>query len=704
MSAGGASLLVGALGFTLHYTETPPGDVASRSPQAAAAIDSPEGTLPPNLESEPAPSVSTGSGANDARSGLSAPAGEAVEESRASGLPPSQAIERSADRTARQVSPASNKEKKRKRVPASARLGHGRGGIPGGVPGGVFGGVPGGGSTKLSGLSASRHPRTPTWINSGKPQPGGQRHRGHERPHSRERDDHQTENEMTLVAEDPKSTFSIDVDTASYSNIRRFIREGTLPPSEAVRLEEMVNYFDYDYPQPEGDAPFAVAVEVGPAPWDRRRQLVRIGLQGKQIPSAELPTRNLVFLLDVSGSMQGPDRLPLVKRALTELARTLTETDRVSIVVYAGASGTVLEPTPGSDVAAITRALDRLEAGGSTDGGAGIQRAYELAERAFVRGGVNRVILATDGDFNVGTTSRRALVEVIEDKRRGGVSLSVLGFGRGNLNDAMMEQLADHGNGNYAYIDNIAEARKVLVREGGGTLVTIAKDVKIQVEFAAESVESFRLVGYENRVLAHADFDDDRKDAGEIGVGHSVTALYEIVPRAESTATDLMDLRLRYKRPQGDLSRLQEVKVSRAAAVQRLADTTADFRFAAAVAQAGLALRHSRTQPDATLANAYHTAACALGPDRHGERQAFLDLVRKAAELRGERWGRERSCTEPVVAAHPSHASDRVTAVSRVEPPTVAGAGARAIPLQLYLYAFHLLAGISLLGLAWRRR
>jgi Ca-activated chloride channel family protein len=396
--------------------------------------------------------------------------------------------------------------------------------------------------------------------------------------------DHVAENAFIAVADDPRSTFSIDVDTASYANVRRFIEDGTLPPADAVRIEEMINYFEYDYRSPAGGDPFSMTAEVGECPWNEAHKLVHVGLQGKAVDNRDVPAQNLVFLFDVSGSMNDPDKLPLLKRGFGLLVDNLRPQDKVSIVVYAGASGVVLEPTSAAHKGDILAALDRLEAGGSTNGGAGIHSAYAMAQKGFVQGGINRVILATDGDFNVGTTTEGDLVKLIEDKRTSGVFLSVLGFGTGNLKDATMEMLADKGNGNYAYIDSLAEARKVLVEEAGGTLVTIAKDVKLQVEWNPAEVASFRLVGYENRVLAHADFNDDTKDAGEIGAGHNVTAIYEIVPAGSGKAPtkkvddlkyqgggslsaaadsgELMTLKVRYKEPEGGASKLLSFSVT----------------------------------------------------------------------------------------------------------------------------------------------
>ena len=462
------------------------------------------------------------------------------------------------------------------------------------------------------------------------------------------------ENSFVAVADDPRSTFSIDVDTASYANTRRFLQDGTLPPADAVRIEELVNYFDYDYAAPEGNTPFSMTHEVSSCPWNQDHLLVHVGLQGQTIDASDVPARNLVFLLDVSGSMNSPDKLPLLTQGLGMLVDGMRKQDRISIVVYAGASGVVLEPT--ADKAEINDALRRLSAGGSTNGGAGIELAYRLAEKTMIEGGINRVILATDGDFNVGTTSQGELVKLIEAKRKSGVFLSVLGFGSGNLKDSTMEMLADKGNGNYAYIDSIAEARKVLVKEGGSTLVTIAKDVKIQVEWNPKEVASYRLIGYENRKLAHTDFNDDTKDAGEIGAGHTVTALYEVVPaggrgsagvdplkyQGEATALtpaassgELMTVKIRYKQPSGDKSDLLSFAVS--PDDRPLDKTTDDFRFAAAVAEFGMVLRGSEHRGQATFDTALDLAAGALGKDPERTRAEFVTLVRTAKSLQGRR-------------------------------------------------------------------
>ncbi|PLX25283.1 MAG: hypothetical protein C0599_00825, partial [Salinivirgaceae bacterium] len=378
-------------------------------------------------------------------------------------------------------------------------------------------------------------------------------------------------NKFNKVSRAPVSTFSIDVDAASYSNVRRFLNEGHLPPIGAVRVEEMINYFNYDYPQPEGDKPFSINTEIGECPWDSENLLLHIGLQGKEIESSELPPSNIVFLIDVSGSMSYENKLPLVKKAFRMLVKKLRSQDRVGIVVYAGSSGLVLKSTKGDKKEQILQAIDNLVAGGSTAGGSGIRLAYKVAKENFMKRGNNRVILATDGDFNVGVSSNSELEELIASKRDEGIFLSVLGFGTGNYQDEKMETLADKGNGNYSYIDNIMEARKVFVSEFGGTLFTIAKDVKIQIEFNPHFVKSYRLVGYENRMLKREDFADDKKDAGELGSGHSVTALYEIVPNNKGdkmvselkyqssemselakSSGEIGTVKFRYKKPKGD--------------------------------------------------------------------------------------------------------------------------------------------------------
>ncbi|MFH1037420.1 MAG: von Willebrand factor type A domain-containing protein [PVC group bacterium] len=470
--------------------------------------------------------------------------------------------------------------------------------------------------------------------------------------HDTEAYDNIVDNPFLEATQNPLSTFSIDVDTASYANVRRFLTNGNLPPKDAVRIEEMVNYFSYDYAPPVGDVPFSAAVEVAGCPWKPEHRLVRIGLKGWEMPEKQRPPGNLVFLLDVSGSMSPSNKLPLLKRAMKMLVEQLNGNDRVAIVVYAGASGLVLPSTTGDNQEALRDALERLESGGSTNGGAGIQLAYDTAAQHFIDGGVNRVILATDGDFNVGVTNRGDLVRLIEDKAKSGVFLTVLGFGMGNIKDSALEQLADKGNGNYAYLDTIREAKKVLVEEMGSTLVTIAKDVKIQVEFNPAEVAAYRLIGYENRMLRDEDFNDDTKDAGEIGAGHTVTALYEIVPpgsdidlpevdplkyqRPAGTAGaaaggELLTLKLRYKEPDGEKSRLLEFPVVDTG--KTFADADADFAFAAAVASFGMLLRDSEHRGNATFSIVLDLAEAGRGEDPHGYRAEFIDLVKKAAAL-----------------------------------------------------------------------
>jgi Ca-activated chloride channel family protein len=457
------------------------------------------------------------------------------------------------------------------------------------------------------------------------------------------------ENEFLSVAENPLSTFSVDVDRAAYSNIRRFLRDGQRPPRDAVRIEEMVNYFTYDYPDPSGTQPFSVTTEVAACPWNERHRVLLVGLQGRRMKTAELPANNLTFLIDVSGSMMSADKLPLVKEGLELLVNQLRPKDRVAIVVYAGNAGLVLPSTPGSDKGTILSAIQSLEAGGSTAGGAGIKLAYEVAKENFIDGGNNRVILATDGDFNVGASSDGELEQLIESKRRDRIFLTVLGFGTGNIKDSKMELLADKGNGNYAYVDSLAEARKVLVSEMGATLFTIAKDVKLQIEFNPSKVASYRLIGYENRLLRKEDFNNDAKDAGDIGAGHSVTALYELVMPGDESVTasvdplkyqstkvtaaspELLTLKLRYKEPDGDSSKLLTYTVS-----DNHADVTAasnNLRFASAVAEFGMILRDSKFKGAATYDEARTLAQKSLGRDFEGYRHDFLTMISDAQNL-----------------------------------------------------------------------
>jgi Ca-activated chloride channel family protein len=470
--------------------------------------------------------------------------------------------------------------------------------------------------------------------------------------------DHIAENPFLAAKDNPVSTFSIDVDTASYSNVRRFINEGSLPPKDAVRVEEMINYFTYDYAQASDDKPFAVHVDVASCPWETSHRLVRIGLKGKEIATDKRGPSNLVFLLDVSGSMTPPERLPLVKQAMRLLVEKLTENDRVAIVVYAGASGLALPSTTGDHKEQILEALENLHAGGSTNGADGIQLAYKIAADNFIRGGVNRVILATDGDFNVGVTSQGDLIRLIEEKAKSGVFLSVLGVGTDNLKDSTMQKLADKGNGNYAYLDSLDEARKVLVQQMNGTLVTIAKDVKIQVEFNPARVASYRLIGYEKRMLRKEDFNNDKVDAGEIGAGHTVTALYEVVPigapnaagsvppvdplkyssNEKSTSTsaiylnEMLTVKLRYKRPDGDKSELVERAVTDTDG--KFENAPVDLKFAAAVAEFGMILRDSEYRGNGTFAAVLEWAQEGKGSDANGYRAGFIELVRKAEALK----------------------------------------------------------------------
>jgi len=460
------------------------------------------------------------------------------------------------------------------------------------------------------------------------------------------------ENEFLSVSENPLSTFSIDVDTASYANVRRFLEAGQRPPRDAVRIEELLNYFHYDYPAPTGEDPFAVHVEVAECPWNHEHRLARIGLKGREIDRGETAGSNLVFLIDVSGSMQPANKLPLLKSALKLLVKQLDSRDQVAIVVYAGASGLVLPSTPGDQTREILHALGKLRSGGGTNGGAGLRLAYKVARENFIQGGVNRVILATDGDFNLGITTHAELLALIEKDARAGIFLTALGFGMGNYKDGRLELLTARGNGNYAYIDRLAEARKVLVEQMDGTLVTIAKDVKIQVEFNPVEVGAYRLIGYENRMLRKEDFNDDRKDAGEIGAGHTVTALYEIVPPDGTTMTpevdplkyqapatqsdaaeggELLTVNLRYKEPDEHSSRHLTVSVTDAD--DSLAAASPDFKFAAAVAEFGLLLRDSAHKGDASLEQVQLLGLEGRDADEGGYRAEFYELVERAKQL-----------------------------------------------------------------------
>jgi Ca-activated chloride channel homolog len=467
------------------------------------------------------------------------------------------------------------------------------------------------------------------------------------------------ENPFLAALDNPLSTFSIDVDTASYSNIRRFIESGSLPPKDAVRVEEMINYFSYDYPQPDDNLPFSINLDAASCPWASSHRLVRIGLQGREMPNEKRPASNLVFLLDVSGSMMPENRLPLVKQAMRLLVDKLGENDRVAVVVYAGASGLALPSTGGDHKEQILSAIENLQAGGSTNGAQGIELAYQTAAEHFIKGGVNRVLLATDGDFNIGTTSEGDLVRLIEEKAKSGVFLSVLGVGDDNLNDSMMQKLADKGNGNYAYLDSLDEARKVLVQQINGTLVTIAKDVKIQVEFNPARVASYRLIGYEKRILRKEDFNNDKIDAGEIGAGHSVTALYEIVPVGAEVnpaasvmpvdplkyqpttpvvaslgrfaSSETLTVKLRYKEPAGDVSKL--IERSFVDNGTQFSNAAPDLKFAAAVAEFGMLLRDSQYKGNGSFRAVAEWAQEGKGTDVNGYRAGFIELVRKAERL-----------------------------------------------------------------------
>jgi len=509
------------------------------------------------------------------------------------------------------------------------------GGVPGGVAGGVAGGVVGGvgvGGGAGGGVYSPQPYDTATYAPI-------------------------DENTFRRVTDQPLSTFSIDVDTASYANVRRFLNEGHLPPADAVRVEELINYFHFDYADSIQGAPFGITTEVGPCPWNAGHKLALIGLQARRLPEDRTPPRNLVFLLDVSGSMSPPARLPLVKSAMTILADTLRHEDRVAIVVYAGNSGVALPATRGDQHEAILSAISSLNAGGSTNGAAGIQLAYQIASENFIKGGINRVILATDGDFNVGVTTLDDLTRLIESKRSTGIYLSVLGVGDDNLKDATMERLADKGNGNYSYLDSLAEAHRALVREAASTFVTVANDVKIQVEFNPAKVGAYRLIGYENRRLKARDFNDDTKDAGELGAGHTVTALYEIVAPGEDVArpgvdplkyqrpanppppkmetipsNELMTVKVRYKQPGAESSQLVTVPV-----VVRAGAAASNAGFAAAVAEFGMLLRDSPFKAEATWADVARLAREHRGADPDGYRAEFARLAELAASLDRQR-------------------------------------------------------------------
>jgi Ca-activated chloride channel family protein len=468
--------------------------------------------------------------------------------------------------------------------------------------------------------------------------------------HNTESYGHFVENVFLSPDDNPLSTFSIDVDRASWANVRRFIEQGTVPPIDAVRIEELINYFPYSYEDPGDEQPFAVTTELARAPWATQHLVLRIGLQAKRIPVESLPPSNLVLLVDVSGSMQSADKLPLLKQAMGLLVDAMREQDRVAIVAYAGAAGLVLPSTGGDRKDEIMKAIHALEAGGSTAGGEGLRLAYRVARENFREAGNNRVILASDGDFNVGESSDAAMIRLIEEQRGDGIFLTVLGFGTGNLKDSKMEAIADHGNGNYAYIDGLAEARKVLVHEMGGTLLAVAKDVKLQVEFNAAHVQAYRLIGYENRLLAAEDFNDDAKDAGELGAGHTVTALYEIVPVGVRSGVEIRGVdslrytrpavtsnrgdgelgfvKLRFKQPTSEQSQLLTHTIA-----HELAEPSIDFMFASAVASFGMILRESEHRGSATIEQVIALATDGMGQDEGGYRSAFVRAVERFGAL-----------------------------------------------------------------------
>ncbi len=464
------------------------------------------------------------------------------------------------------------------------------------------------------------------------------------------------ENKFRMAKEEPLSTFSVDVDAASYSNMRRFINRGAIPNKDAIRIEELINYFSYDYPEPAGNSPVRLMTEVGACPWNTQNRLVKVGLKARDIASDNLPASNFVFLIDVSGSMEGPTRLDLVKSSLKLLVNNLREKDRVAIVVYSGAAGEVLPSTSGANSQKIKEALESLSAGGSTAGGAGIQLAYKIARQNFIKNGNNRIILCTDGDFNVGVSSNDGLQTLIENERKSGVFLSILGYGMGNYKDSKMQTLAQAGNGNHAYIDNLQEANKVLVNEFGSTMYTVAKDVKLQVEFNPARVQAYRLVGYETRLLNKEDFNDDTKDAGEMGAGHTVTALYEIIPvgvksnlvgnvdplkyqnedkpsgKGSFTAIahpDLLTVKMRYKEPNSDTSK----KIEMPLIDDNQNNVSDDFRFAAAVAMFGQVMKNSSFKGDGTYDKAIALAQSGYGNDKQGYRREFVRLMETAKGL-----------------------------------------------------------------------
>lgn len=457
------------------------------------------------------------------------------------------------------------------------------------------------------------------------------------------------ENEYKAVDQEPLSTFSIDVDAASYSNSRRFLKNGSLPPKDAVRIEEFINYFSYDYEKPMGEDPFSITTEYSACPWNKKHQLLHVGLQGKRYDFEEMQSMNLVFLIDVSGSMSNANKLPLLKKSFDLMTQKLRANDKISIVVYAGAAGLVLPPTPGNQRATIMNALNNLNAGGSTAGGAGIKLAYKIAKENYIDGGINRVLLATDGDFNIGQSSDGEMTRLLEEKRDEGIFITTLGFGMGNYKDSKMETIADKGNGNYFYIDDLAEARKTLVTQLDGTLYTIAKDVKIQIEFNPNKVKGYRLIGYVNRKLNKEDFNDDKKDAGELGAGHTVTALYEIIPASSDeklpnevdalryqqpakkkvdSSNEIATVKLRYKQPDGNTSKLLVKYVND----RDRSEVSDNYNFSAAVAGFGMILRDSKYLNNMSYKDIIKWASASKGVDEEGYRSEFIQLV-KMAEL-----------------------------------------------------------------------
>lgn len=560
---------------------------------------------------------------------------ERTESGRTQALPPSPSVMRK-DKGAETVSRDSEVEGVENAVEGAAV-----GGVEGGVLGGVLGTAMGVNEERKAIAPASKA----DWYREAEAKREEFNTEGYAAVH---------ENDFLLAVDNPLSTFSIDVDTASYANVRRFLMQNRLPPVDAVRIEELINYFDYDYELPKGETPFAVHREVCSAPWNPEHSLVMLALQGQDIRETELPPANLVFLLDVSGSMNEPSKLPLLRESCKLLVRQLSKRDRVAIVVYAGAAGLVLPSTSAADKETIMDALDRLQAGGSTAGGAGINLAYQVAVDNFIKGGNNRVILATDGDFNVGASSDAEMERLIEEKRGQGVFLSVLGFGMGNYKDSKMETLADKGNGNYAYIDSLIEAQKVLANDMRKTLFTIAKDVKIQVEFNPSKVGSYRLIGYENRLLKKEDFRDDRKDAGEVGSGHCVTVFYEIIPAAldkkdpeqlkymdsrikdsARSSEELLTVRVRYKKP--DLETSVEMVETLDDTDRTIAQVSQSMRFASAVAEFGMLLRDSQYKGQASFEKLIERAQSSIGKDPYGYRQEFVHLAEMAKILIGNR-------------------------------------------------------------------